>query len=79
MKTTVFKEKETESEFPVLMIYKNDIDRPDPLIVKFFDKYCGCVMSQNYNVEDSFLDWKSSANFNINEFVKFSGKIIIEQ
>lgn len=80
MKTTVVSATvDTGLTFPVLMIHREDLNKIDPFIVKFFDKNSGVVISHNAHVENFYESWKSSQNFNINQFVKFTGKIIIEQ
>ena len=65
--------------FPVLMIHREDLNKIDPLIVKFFNKNSGVVIAHNAHLENCYDSWKGSQNFNINQFVKFTGKIIIEQ
>lgn len=77
MKTTIEYTGYPMDDFPKLMIHKNDLDRSDPLIVRFFTPYGGGIaISHNAGFTD--VDEWYDEDWSMEDFVPFKGKIIIE-
>lgn len=72
MITEINKTKEKTFDFPVLMIHEDDLDRPDPLIVKFYDDEIGIVICEN----EGTSQWRERF-WDIGEFVPFHGSITL--
>jgi hypothetical protein len=76
MKTTVINNK----PFTKIMIHKNDLSRPDPLIVKFIYDVDGILnfgitLASNHGaIYQDFAVWREC----IDEFIPFTGTITIE-
>lgn len=65
-------EDKTTNLFPVLMIHRDDLDRSDPLIVKFFTPNYGITICDNIFTEQ----WRTT-DWDIEEFVPFRGSITL--